>query len=105
MKILYALCALFLAYQHNINSFSPLVSLETERLALRPVQVSDLKDIADIALNPLVTEKTIFFGNAQTPADVENFMHLYLIGTPKIAPRYAACWTVIEKKSQKLVGW
>ncbi len=104
MKTSCMMCLLFLAYSRNINSSLPPALLESERLVLRPVQISDLKDIANIALNPLVTEKTGFFDNVQTIIEVENFIRTNLIGTSESAPRYAACWVVVEKKSQKLIG-
>ncbi len=106
MKILYIACAVFGVWlPHMSNSFSA-IPLETEQLFLRPVQLSDTKDIAEIALNPLVTKLCGVFPPVKTIEDVERFVRVYLLGAPAlgILPRYPVSWVMVEKISGRIVG-
>lgn len=87
-----------------MSGFFPVIPLETEQLFLRPVQLSDAKDIAEIALNPLVTKLAGVFPPVKTLGDVENFMRVYLIGELGVLPRYPVSWVMIEKISGRVIG-
>lgn len=106
MKIKNILCALLIPCLSIFAGSIPTVALETERLLLRPVQTADAHEIAKIALDPEVTKRTGLFSQLASFSDLENFIHVYLVGdsTRGIAPRYPNTWVMIEKKSQCILG-
>ncbi len=80
--------------------------LETERLTLRAVELSDAEALAGLMMNPDVTKLTGMFPPINKPEEVKDYVRDYLVGNPQagIAPRYFISWIVIEKSSNRAVG-
>lgn len=98
--------AILLFFCHPIVEGFQTIPLETERLFLRAASITDVQELAEIALNPEVTKRTGIFPHLNSLDDVASFVRTYLIGnsTLNIAPRYPNAWIIIEKKSQRILG-
>lgn len=106
MKIKHILCALLISYYPICSSAIPTAALETDRLFLRQVQITDAHEIAKIALNQEVRKKTGLFPQLTSLDDVVNFVQIYLVGNENLskAPRYPNTWVMVEKISGNILG-
>lgn len=105
-RFLFVLNMLAATQFFGVHAAPVVTPLETERLYLRQVALSDAADIAEIALNPEVTRSTGLFPPVNTIEDVEKFIVKFLIGDSKNnnGPAYPLAWAMVEKQSGKVTG-
>ena len=81
--------------ENSENSLNDPPELETERLHLRALSMSDVEDIFEYASNLEVTKYTLW-NTHHSRADTRRFIQWLTVNF--------ACWAIVHKADQKVIG-